>query len=184
MVSIATVLTAFAYRVEAACTLIPAWGDPGPAQIVPDAPFNLKFNVTSTTGDAFDSAIFDVAFSAPGIVVNSYIWGGSFHGSGYDNSNVLQGHFENFISSGPAFGEGALLSMNVILPSSAAISLNSLSVHAAPGTFALGTQEFTPQTGPDLMINIVPEPSGIALFAIGLSMTSAFFVFGRSFTAQ
>jgi hypothetical protein len=175
--TITTWLGLFSVSIGATYTLTPQWNNLGPVQIEPGTPFNLKFDLTSTTGDICSSAIFDVAFSTPGIIVNDYSWGGSFNGSTFDNSDSTLYHFENFILSEPNFGTGTLLSMNVTLPIDIPILPSTITVHAQPGVFALGTQEFTPQAGPDLTIQVVPEPSAITLFIVSCLMllASSFF---------
>jgi hypothetical protein len=168
---------------KAGYILTPLWDGPEPSQIIPGSPFNLKFDLTSTTGDTCNSAIFDVVFSTPEIVINSYSWEGCFHDSTYDGSDPSLKHFEAFSLSEPAFGTGALLSMNVTMPTSISTLPSAISVHLEPGVFALGTHESIPLAGSDLTINVVPEPSEMILVIIGFSI-SAMLVLGLKTMSQ
>lgn len=180
--SIATLFAFYTAPAAMAYSLTPLWNDPGAAQIIPGSPFNLKFDLASTAGETCDSAIFNISFSTLGMVINSYSWQGSFSGSAYDNSDPLHIHFENFILTDPPFSTGTLMLLNATLPADVPALPTSLSVHVSPGVFALGTQEFIPQSGPDLTISVVPEPSTMILVFSCCLMLPGLWVSRKSFS--
>jgi hypothetical protein len=136
--SLFAVLSCVAVRSEAAYTLTPLCNGSSSDTIALGQSFSINFDLTSDVANTCDSVVFDVNFSHPGLVLNNYVWGEKYKVSGFDNSNPLTSHYENFILTGPAFGTGTLLTLNMTVPPDYTPSLDTIAVHVLPGKFALG----------------------------------------------
>ena len=172
-------LLVVAVQSEAAYTLTPLYNGSNSATVAIGQSFSLNFDLTSDAADACDSAVFDVNFSHPGLVLDSYVWGDKYNGSGYDNSNPLASHYENFIKTGPTFGSGNLLTLNMTVPPDHTPPIDTITVHVLPGKFALGDAYSIPATGPDLTLNIVPEPASLTLLGMAGVAALAYYAFHR-----
>lgn len=161
------VLTATA---EAAYTITPLIDGGSSATRTPGQTFSLDFLLTSDASDTCDSAILDVGFSSPKLLLHGYTWGGSFSDSKdyeyYDFSNPTNGHFENFTMG--TFGAGALLRLNMSVPADYVPLNDSIDIHVVPGTFALGLNNtIAVVAGPDAQLHVTPEPASWSLLAAG-----------------
>jgi hypothetical protein len=166
------VLLLAASLARATYTLTPLCNGTSAAEVAPGESFVIALNLTSNAEDTCDSAIFDVVFSSPGLILDGYAWGGNYHTSIYDNS--APPHYENFILDDPQFETGQLLTLNMTVPLDYTPIPDAIAIHVAPGTFALGAATFTPDAGPDATLCIVPEPSTFFLAATGGLVFGAF----------
>ena len=147
--------------------------------------FNLKL---PTSGDgSFDSAIFTIEFSDPGLRLLGYTWGGSFQGSSFDGSVPATGnlpmiidmmtydtpgptekldiYFDNFTTSAEAVGL-SLLSLDFEVPSGYDFGSDGQTIITiVPDTFVNAGVPLSPVQGGQFVLT--PEPATLSLLALG-----------------
>ena len=114
--------------------------------------FTVDLQLTSDTdpADINTSAIFEVAFSVPGLLYDSYTWAPPYQNGGDDWSDADGGtiassiYFENFLSSGE-FTTGLMVSLNFTVPSDFLGGLESRDVviTTIPDTFDTGSRKIS-----------------------------------------
>ena len=153
--------------------------------VLPGGSFNLKLP-TSGAG-SFDSALFTIEFSDPGLRLVGYTWGGSFQGSGFDGSIPATGdlpviigmmtydtpgptekldiYFDNFTTTVVTAGLN-LLSLDFEVPSGYDFGSDGQTIiTVVPDTFANAGVPLSPIQGGDFVLT--PEPATLSLLALG-----------------
>ena len=147
--------------------------------------------LTSDTLPAFNSAIFQVRFTEPGLVLNSYAWDTPF-GTGdlFDDStpksdqlplpidgathtdpqapSLIDIEFSN-VSIAGGYDTGDLVTISLTIPGSFGYT-GPLFVSVSPDTFANGFDELIVEGGQVLQLNVIPAPAsaiGFAVLALG-----------------
>jgi len=164
-----------------------------PAQLFPGGEFTVDVFLASPVGDVCDSVVFNLEFSAPGLLYKDYAWGGVFAGSPWDNSKpqpsvppvaitagsyndpmspgAIDLHFENFTME--PFGQGKLLSVFLSVPTDWQAPAQEITVRVVPDTITTPDLVSYPdgyvpaRAGPPLVLNVVPEPSSLFLAVSG-----------------
>ena len=149
------------------------------------------------TGDAslpqFNSAIFQVRFTQPGLIFNDYVWDEPFNtGDLFDDSKPGRGalpmpiegdtfedpqspglndiEFSNVSISGD-YDSGDIVSLTLTVPQNYGHT-GSLFVSVAPDTFADGFNQLTVEGGQVLELTIIPAPSSSVILCAGIVFTS------------
>jgi len=152
--------------------------------------FSIDVNV-AITGDTlpgFNSAVFQMRFTEPGLMLNSYAWDAPF-GTGdiFDDSTpdpatlpaaIVPGtfldpqipmavdiEFSN-VSITQSYSTGALVSLELVVPENFGFT-GILFVSVAPDTIADGFTPVPAIGGQVLQIEIIPAPMTAALFVLG-----------------
>jgi len=166
--------------------LTPLSGGLSSKDVTQGSSFTLDLMLTSTSGtDSNTSAIFTVDFSKAGLLYNSHAWLSPYDTSSIDNQSkpannslpitlnqstyvagsldpaAIDVYFENFLSAG-AFTTGEIVQMNMTVPSS--FPLGAMTISTVPDTFDNGIGSI-PTAGNTFTLNVVPEPSSLALLA-------------------
>jgi hypothetical protein len=182
---------------QAAYILTPMSGGASSRTVQPGETISLDLVLTSDASNTHTSAVFDVVFSAEGLRLDSYSWGGSYSSSVFDNSSPLNSalaamimrdlngnaespidvHFENFTMS--PFGTGTLVSMLLHVPGDFTPVPSTIEINAVSDTITGDDGDVITSNGQTFFLNIVPvpEPSSLALAAAGAII--AFCVFTR-----
>ncbi|MCK4660068.1 MAG: PEP-CTERM sorting domain-containing protein [Phycisphaerae bacterium] len=155
-----------------------AWGDS----------FTLDFVLASDAGDVHDSAIFQVLFTEPGLMYESYDWSDPYtDGPPYDDSTpdlsglplaidedtlagpaypsgVVDVELSNVLI-GSTFAEGTLVSLDLTVPDDYGF-VGSVYIFALPDTFAHGFDEIPITGGQGFELIVIPEPSTLAVMGM------------------
>ncbi len=141
----------------------------------PGQTVDLHIDLSGLAAELAVSAGYEVRFSAPGLVYQSYIWTPPFvSGTGDDVSvpglaslpavivddlfgnagSPIDVHFDNFASSGGA-GNGTLTTLTLELPADFPTP-STVIVDVVPGEFVFDDSPFaeTPATGPSFVLNV------------------------------
>lgn len=186
-VSAVCALTVLSYcgNATADYVLTPRSGGSGSAIVGRGRTLNLNLGLTSDSSDTHTSAIFRVVFSSPGLTYQSYLWQAPYSNtSGDDDSTpraeqlpvtltadtlsgpsfppgVVDVELSNVVESG-TFGQGSLVTLTLGVPAGYT-GPDSITISAAPDTFANGFDEIVTTAGPPFTLTIVPEPSAAVL---------------------
>ena len=156
------------------------------AAVVAGSQFTIDVNVSSDAGDLFNSAIFRLEFSSPGLLYESYWWAAPFStGSIFDQSKPGMGGLGTAITAatlaGPtypagivdvelanaavgSFSGGLLARLTVAIPED--FVAGPLTVSVVPDTMAKGLLEVETVAGDGLTIQILPIPAPATVAAL------------------
>jgi hypothetical protein len=140
----------------------------------------LDLVLTSDGNDRHDSFGFNLGFSQPGLLYNSYslaspeyLGGGpnDFSTDATGQPIVAPLHFEALTEvGGVTFGTGRLVSLQVGVPDNflpVGVPKLDVSVFAIPDFFGNGFDLVDAVAGPALTLSIVPEPATLVLLGLG-----------------
>ncbi len=165
---------------RAAYTLIPTADGLSTRTVAPGDPFRLDVTLTSDAADQHNSAIFQLFFTEPGLVYQSYDWAAPYaDGPPFDDSTPLLADLPAALDAdlltgpghpagvtdvelsnvliGSTFGVGTLVSLDLLVPADFAFR-GSLFIAAVPDTFADGFDEIPAASGQVFELIIVPAP--------------------------
>jgi hypothetical protein len=166
--------------------LTPFSGGNSTLSVAPGDSFTLDLVLTGGALDTHTSATFNVQFSIAGLDYIGYSWAGTHIGA-FDNSSPGIGdlpiliadttygslgspidvHLESFTFN--AFDTGTLVSLALKVPSDFGPLPASITISAIPETFVGDLGSIPTDAGPSFELRIVPEPSALALAALGLA---------------
>jgi len=159
--------------------------------VVPGEVFTVDVIVTADASDFSNTALFQVVFSQPGLILQQYDWGVPYvRGSlddllnGSDSPSLPQAIENNSFGDdsaadielsnavdGTEFNGGLLATLEVTAPQDY-MGASTINVDIVPDQF-FNSREFglvPASSGAPLLINVVPEPSAAAMLLFGLSL--------------
>ena len=152
-----------------------------------DRTFTLDFLLSSDAADESTTATFEVIFSKSDLELKSYAWtspymtGGSNDASTpdigslsatlsattYGDASAVDIELSNALDTGK-FGEGKLLSLEIIVPSDFPEGDVTIGVGDSPEFFNANAFGLVPASpGTDFTLTVTPEPTTLSLLALG-----------------
>lgn len=152
--------------------------------------FTLDLELASDSGDTHDSAILQIIFTRPGLSYEAYTWGAPYTNDPlYDDStpdfaalptlidadtfvdplnpSLIDVELSNVLI-GDDFGVGTLASLTLHVPDDYGFQ-GALYIAVQPDTFADGFNVVPTTGGQVFELNIIPEPTMLALLLLGVA---------------
>jgi hypothetical protein len=169
--------------------LVPLSGGLSSKIVSPGSTFDLDLvlNSTATPPDSHLAAVFTVDFSQAGLLYNSHVWGAPYSTTSIDNNSkpsnsslpvalsknsyvagfqdagTVDVYFENFTDT--PFSTGRIVTLDLTVPST--FPGGQVTIRALPDSFDNGVSSIPLDGGGNFTLIVTPEPSSLALAAIG-----------------
>lgn len=166
----------------------------GPLTVMPGDAFDLPILISSDANDESRTALFQVVFSKPGLLLTGYEWsapyltggvdddstphidllnaepGAKLVGTTFADASAIDIELTNALDEGKWSENGTLVTLFLKVPDDYVPVPDAIVISVVPDQF-LNANVFgliTTQAGPAFTLNIVPEPSVLAICVVGL----------------